>query len=312
LIFTRWPSGLIAIDAIAPENVSLLVTEFETQVMPDSETPLTQVQCTGLVNQYLAGQDWQLAPPAQFAAEIWLAFSGGETAGGPIRSAVQTEILRRYSTLLHHGCSRPDSAGHDRAWHELKRYLEKHVPRLESHPDTQQEIVQETLINLQSYLSQSELHKPHSFLIFAAQTMKRQQIDHHRRQTAEKRDWRKTIPLEEYRVGHVLDKENQNWEEYLSASSGVWRTIETTVSNQEVRRQLLHFAQEHLSSPLQQQVFEAHFIDGLQPAEIAQLFNKQPHEIRLVKARIVKKMRNLPPQTVEQLLEILGRLTSDG
>jgi RNA polymerase sigma factor (sigma-70 family) len=203
-------------------------------------------------------------------------------------------------------------ADYERAWYELRVWLEKNAPRLESHPDTRQEIVQETLIALQRSLSHSPLQRPHSLLTYAYQTMSRQHIDWNRRQTAEKRDWRNTIPLEELDSSHDKDKINQNWEEFFSVSRSNWRTIERTVSNQEVRQQLLQFAQLHLPTDLQQQVFEAHFLDGLSPVEIAQLAGKQPHEIRLIKARIVKKLQTLPPETTEQLLDILGRINDDG
>jgi DNA-directed RNA polymerase specialized sigma24 family protein len=83
------------------------------------------------------------------------------------------------------------------------------------------------------------------------------------------------------------------------------------VSDQEVRRQLRQFGLEHLPTELQRQVFEAHFLDGLTPAEIAGLLGKQPHEIRLIKARTVKKIKELSPTAMQQLLEIIGGLAPD-
>jgi RNA polymerase sigma factor (sigma-70 family) len=275
-------------------------------MMSDSETPLTQAACLDLVSRYLAGQGWELVGARDLTAEIWHNLGGAAT-----ESAVHTEILRRYAARLHDCCLQAETADYDRAWHELKVWLERRVGRLESHPGIRQETVQEALIALQLSLAQSSLQKPQAFLTFAFQTLRSRHIDLNRQQTAEKRDWRKTIPLEELGAGHIKDKDGRDWEEYLSASSRNWRTIERTVSDQEVRRQLLQFAQEHLPTDLQQMVFEAHFLDGLKPAEIGQLLGKQPHEIRLVKARIVKKIKNLPQLVVEQLLTILGGLESD-
>lgn len=267
---------------------------------------MSQEQCADLVFRYLAAQGWALASPLQLADEIW-----ENSAGNATLLSVRTEIQRRYAAVLHQCCLQSQTAEYERAWHELKSWLEKSAPRLESHPNTRQEIIQETLIALQNSLSDSPLRNPHSFLTYIFQTMRRRHIDWNRRQTAEKRDWRNTVPLEELVKDDDIEKSGQNWEEFLSASEGNWRTIERTVSNQEIRQQLLQFIQIHLPTDLQQRVFEAHFLDGLDPADIAHLAGKQPHEIRLVKARIVKKLRALPPEAADQLLNILGNLNDE-
>lgn len=269
----------------------------------ETETLLTQDQITDLVSRYLAGQGWELAVPEEMAEAIWKSLDGKTT-----QSAVLREIPRRYATLLHIHCQEKESAEHGMAWQEVKSYLEKTVGRLENHSPTQQEIIQETLIGLQQSLP---LQKPQAFLVFAFTTLRSKAIDLNRRQTAEKRDRRKTIPFEELGTKDDSEESDRHWEEYLRASKGIWRTIESTVSNQETRQQLLQFAQKHLPTDLQQMVFEAHFLNGLKPADIAPLLGKQPHEIRLVKARIVKKLKSLPPPEAEQLLEILRRIDSD-
>ena len=297
---------LFTVHCLLPTNYCYLDSE-DVELTPYSDSPISKAQCTDLVARYLAGQGWQLAAPSQLADAIWEDSDRDATF-----ASVRSEILRRYAIVLHDCCLQSEAADYERAWHELRLWLGKNAPRLESHPDTRQEIVQETLIALQRSLSQSPLQRPYSFLTYAFQTMSRQHIDWNRRQTAEKRDWRNTIPLEELDSNQEKDDNGRNWQEFLSASESNWRTIERTVSNQEVRQELLQFAQLHLPTDLQQQVFEAHFLDGLSPAEIARLAGKQPHEIRLIKARIVKKLRELSPETTEQLLDILGRLNDDG
>ncbi|MFZ0547027.1 MAG: sigma-70 family RNA polymerase sigma factor [Candidatus Promineifilaceae bacterium] len=273
---------------------------------PDSETPITQAACTDFVHRYLAGQDWQLVDPFQLANEIW-----ENSAEHATYATVRTEIIRRYAAELHDRCLDSETSGSFRAWQELRIWLEKSASRLENHPPTRQEIIQETLIALQNSLTQSPLQNPHSFLSYALRTLRRQHIDWNRRQTAEKRDWRNTIALEELDKSGQKEGDGQKWDEFLTTSSSNWRTIEGTVSNQEVRQQLLQFAQEHLPTNLQQDVFEAHFLDGLQPAEIARLFGKQPHEIRMIKARTVKRIKELPLEEIKKLLNILGRLESN-
>jgi RNA polymerase sigma factor (sigma-70 family) len=172
-------------------------------------------------------------------------------------------------------------------------------------------MVQETLLALQSALPQSAT----AFLAYAMQTLKRKQIDLNRGGTAEKRGGGNVLSLEGL-SGQAKEGDGRSWDEKLqeyaiSASSANWRTIERAVSDQEVRCQLRQFGLEHLPTELQRQVFEAHFLDGLTPAEIAGLLGKQPHEIRLIKARVVKKIKELSPTAMQQLLEIIGGLAPD-
>ncbi len=238
------------------------------------------------------------------AADIWRGAAGSMTA-----ATVQTALFRSYAAVLHRTCLQGETAERERAWFELRVWLAKSARQLERDPAIQEEIVQETLVALQKAMPKS----PNAFLVYALQTMKRQHIDLNRRHTAEKRGSGKTLSLEE--LGQDREGEDgRSWEETLqetaaSASSTDWRTIESVVSDQEIRHQMRQFSREHLPTELQQQVFEAHFLDGLTPAETARLLGKQPHEVRLVKARIVKKMRTLPPDAMKQLLAILGRLT---
>lgn len=269
----------------------------------EPESLLTRDQVTSLVSQYLAGQGWGLVEPEVVSNTIWEGLGGRAT-----KTAVLSQVPRQYATVLHRHCHQPNSGQYEQAWQEVKDYLDRTVARLESHPPTQEEVIQETLITLQQA---QPLKKPQAFLVFAFQTLRSRHIDWHRSQTAEKRDWRNTVPLEELGKSDDIDIYESRWEEYLRSSKGIWRTIESTVSNQEVRQQLLQFAQKHLPTDMQQMVFEAHFLDGLKPVEIAALLGKQPHEIRLVKARVIKKLKSLPPPEIEQLLSILGGIDSD-
>jgi RNA polymerase sigma factor (sigma-70 family) len=223
----------------------------------------------------------------------------------------QRAVFRRYAAALHRACSQPDSADFERGWLELQGWLAKSARHLESHSETQEEMVQETLLALQSALPQSAT----AFLAYAMQTLKRKQIDLNRGGTAEKRGGGNVLSLEGL-GGRAEEGDGRSWDEKLqeyaiSASSANWRTIERAVSDQEVRRQLRQFGLEHLPTELQRQVFEAHFLDGLTPAEIAGLLGKQPHEIRLIKARTVKKIKELSPTAMQQLLEIIGGLAPD-
>lgn len=270
-------------------------------------TALTQAQCIDLVERFLAGQDWTLAAAARLAADIWR-----EVADDPTDGAVKTAVFRLYATLLHQHCFLDgETAEKSRSWYELRVWLLTRAKALDNHPGNQEEIVQEALLALQSARPAS----PPAFLAYALQTMKRKQIDLARSRTAEKRGKGRILSLEGL-DNQTAEEDGRSWEESIpdesiSASFDNWRTIEHVVADQEIRNRLRQFAQKQLPTDLQQQVFEALFLDGLTPAETAHLSGKQPHEIRLVKARIVKKMKALPQSSKRQLLNILGTLDPD-
>jgi RNA polymerase sigma factor (sigma-70 family) len=163
-------------------------------------------------------------------------------------------------------------------------------------------LIQETLAALKPQLLKTPLQTPYTFLAYAAQAMQHKQIDLVRQRTSQGRDIRKQESLEE------LEETKAFWEKEISEQKEDWRTMERAVSDAEVRRQLQAFFRRHLPTDLQWQVAEAHFLDGLSPIEIAGLMGKRPHEVRMVKARIVAQLRMLPPDARQELLTILSPL----
>lgn len=279
--------------------------------MSSQTTPLDQAQCNYLVTQYLLGQGWDLVNPQQLAKRVWRRLKKQGLAGDAAIKAVQQETWQLYGETLHDCCRRPDHEGYEKAWTELRAFLSRQAHRLESYPQERERLVQETSIDLQARLNQAPIETPRAFLVYVLNAMRTKNIDLHRRRTAVKRGEDKTLSLEEIGAGDPDEDRDNAWEKQLSADKGEWRTMETAVANAEVRRQLQSFFSTHLPTDLQQQVAEAHFLDGLSPAEIAQLMSKQPHEIRMVKARVVQKLRNLAPKDKQQLLDILGRLNTE-
>lgn len=179
-------------------------------------------------------------------------------------------------------------------------------------PRDQQEIVQEALVDLQNRLDASPLDTPRALWAYALAVLKRQDVDLHRRRTAEKRGEGKVGSLEGLAAAQG-DEEANNWEESLQEAGQRprERSTERAVADREVREQLRAFFQEHLSSSWQLRVAEAHFLDALSPSEIAGLTGKTPHEIRMMKARAVRTLRNLPAAERQRLLDILATVEDD-
>jgi RNA polymerase sigma factor (sigma-70 family) len=175
-------------------------------------------------------------------------------------------------------------------------------------PDLHEDLVQETLIELQQQLlrpaaQQPAIKAPWAFFVYSLQVLRNKAIDRERRETAEVHGGGVTIlSLEEMET--VLPGE----EAALRPRDDLQqRHTEEIVSEKQREEQLIAFFEEVLPTDLQRQVARATFVDELKPSEIAALLGKQPHEIRQVKARILDTLRNLPPDQRQRLLDILGR-----
>jgi RNA polymerase sigma factor (sigma-70 family) len=223
---------------------------------------------------------------------------------------VQTEVWQHYAIILHDYCRQSAGEDYQRAWVEVNDWLKKQVHRLVANRQEQEEVVQETLSELQDLLRQKPLQAPRAFFAYALQILRRKTIDLHRRRTAVKRGKNAVLSLEGIEESRS-DDADITWEEKISADKEDQRGTERTVVDQEIRQQLLAFFHQHLTTELQRQVATAHFLDGLSPVEIAGLMGKQPHEIRLVKARVVQTLRGLPLDSRQVLLDILGKLTPE-
>jgi RNA polymerase sigma factor (sigma-70 family) len=270
-------------------------------VLPEG-TQLTEVHCLYLIANYLKGQGWQLVEPRELAAQVWLRLQDRHLAGPAAEQIVQQETLQRYAVILHDCCRRPEESCYEQAWLELRQWLARRVQRLEPNPSEQDDLIQETLAALKPQLLKTPLQTPYTFLAYAAQAMQHKQIDLVRHQTSQRRDRSRQDSVEE------LEETKPFWESTISDQKADWRTMEGAVSDAEVRRQLQDFFRRHLPTELQWQVAEAHFLDGLTPVEIAGLMGKRPHEVRMVKARVVEQLRNLPPAARQELLTILDQL----
>lgn len=270
-----------------------------------------QTYCEYTVRAYLAGQGWSLADPAELAVAIWHDLQREGSTG---QEAIQTAVWERYAALIHDLCQQPASDQYDAAWSELRAWLTRRAPMVNDDPRDQAEIVQEALIDLQSRLKASPLRARRALWAYALATLKRKAIDLHRKRTAEKRGEGKVRSLEGLAAAYEEGDEHGVWEESLQEAGGYpgERTTERAVSKGEMRLQLKAFFRKHFSSSWQLWVAEAHFLDGLRPVEIARLMGKTPHEIRMVKARAVRKLRNLPTAERERLLEILASVEDDG
>ncbi|MCA9934976.1 MAG: sigma-70 family RNA polymerase sigma factor [Ardenticatenaceae bacterium] len=268
--------------------------------MLTEDKALAQAHIIQLVTQYLLGQGWQLVDPVEFGERIWqLAREKGVQSETAVHN-IQTIVWQQYAIILHDACLQPENRSqYQQAWAELSDWLHKQVHQITSHPQEQQDAVQETLIKLQTTLQTIRI--PHTMWAYLLQILRRTQIDVHRRDTAKKRGEGKAFSLEQLTNS---DESGRDWEETLTTHNSS-RHTEGIMANYETRKQLQTFFRRHLPTELQRQVAEAHFLDDLSPKEIASLMGKRSHEIRLLKARIISKLRDLPPPAYQELMTIL-------
>lgn len=262
---------------------------------------LNRMQTTLLVARYLQAQDWQLADVTPFAETIWHGLGNEAT-----KRAIETQIWQQYAAILHEACHQPTHESYQRAWYELDSWLRQQRQALPWQPQDQEEAIQEALAALQVQLEKKPLKAPRAFLVYALQTLRRTAIDGERKQTA---------------VSRGGDQEIVSWEALHEAGADPLaapmqaevapvpfeRRVEYTVSEREVHAKLKVFFSHHLKSDWQCLVAELLFLDGLQPKEIADLLHKEPHQIRMVKSRIVQTLRSLPPDEQQALLTLLDQ-----
>lgn len=263
---------------------------------------LAEAHCVTVVAQYLLGQDWQLVSPSELGIQVWARLKERGVATVPTPQTIHQEIWQLYGAILHNNCYQ----NQNRAWTELTTWLQCQAHHVTNFPPEQEEAVQETVIALQQQLQNAPLKTPRAFFAYALQVLRREVIDLHRRRTAVMRGEGAESSLEE------ISEEDDNWEEQITAATNEWQSVEMHVADKEIREQLENFFRRHLASQLQVEVAEAHFLDGLSPVEIAELMGKRPHEIRLLKARIVQKLQALNEEDRQQLLAILGQIEKGG
>lgn len=255
-----------------------------------------------LVTKYLDDQGWQIVDVPPLAQEIWQTLDGQNPSAQEATKFIGTQITLRYAVRLYEVCRQPTHPHFPRAWEELKTWLTKNAPLFTADPTEQDELVQETLIELHHRLPSDPLNAPRALWAYLLQIMRNKRTDHHRRATAVKRGDDTLLSVEELNENHAEGP--TTWEETQGPQTDP-RDTENQVTAQDVRIRLQTLFQTHLRSDMQIQVAEAHFLDGLSPQEIAELLGKRPHEIRMIKARIVQTLRELPPSVHQELLEIL-------
>lgn len=266
---------------------------------------LSRANCSQIVTHYLVAQGWQLIDPLVLADQLWRDFGAQNLTGPAAVKAVQNQVWQQYAMILHDACRQTDYARREQAWAELQRWLQHQSRQLTSDPAEQETLAQDAVTDLQRHLSQTSLKSSRALWAYALQTMRRKQIDEHRRRTAVMRGEGLELSLEEISESRPGGEES-DWEEKISTPAEGERSVEDAIITEQIRQQVRAFFQDYLPTDLQRQVAEAHFLDGLTPLEIAELLGKKPHEIRMVKARIVETLRTLPPHTRQKLIDILG------
>jgi len=272
-----------------------------------TETPsIDKEKCASIVMQYMQGQGWRLIDPIDLTDQIWGNLADQESSQVTVKE-IRNHVLQRYAVILHEACCQHLGDVHEQAWSELLQWLEKQVRYLSPAPMDSDRLIQEVLISLHEKLEKTPLKAPRAFWAFILQMLKRKNIDLNRRDTAVKRGGGDELYLEELEI----DDDQYSWEEKKRPPGIKPRVTEKDVIDDEIRNRIRALFKAHLPTNLQQKVAEAHFLDGLTPREIAQLMGKQPHEVRLLKARAVQKLRNLPPDEYQTLLEILEKINGN-
>lgn len=265
---------------------------------------LNLADCTHLVVQYLVAQSWQLVEPTELAEAIWLELEEQALAGETAVHAIHTQIWQRYAAILHDACRQPGTAAYERAWQELGDWLQRQRRNLPWVREDREDVVQEALASLQAQLEKNSIKAPRTFLMYALQALRNAAKDMARRQTAVFRGGDHD-PLSWEALQEAHSEEPEARLEPLAGTKTVDRRVENTVSDRDIRAQLKAFFVQHLTSEQQVMVAELHFLDGLDPKEIAGLLGKQPHEIRMIKFRIVQTLRGLPEAEQQRLLAML-------
>ena len=272
--------------------------------MPPKCIPFDKSACDYFVSSYLSRQGWFLVDHFEFSNIIWCELQNLGEAKQVSAKKVQSLIWGTYSVVVYNGCCQTEGEYCEQTWEELNTWLTRRAERINPRSADPEVLAQETVAGLFSSLLQLTL-EPRTFLAYALQCLKNKNRDLHRRTNAAKRSAENTLYLEEMNANPSPDQA-LHWEDKIESLEKSTAPTEMSIETREQRQQIQAFFRVHLRSELQILVAEAHFLAGFSPAEIADQLGKYPHEIRLVKARVVKKLRNLPPEEKQQFLDIVG------
>jgi RNA polymerase sigma factor (sigma-70 family) len=264
----------------------------------------TPADIVRITTQYLLGQEWKLVDPVELAGIIWQTLQKSETSLS--KKHIELWIVRCYAERLYAAAYNEQSDHYQQAWIEISNWLHRRAYLVEYQPDHQDDIAQETLIDIQARWQKGQgLNKPSSLFSFLLTVMRNRSIDLQKKRKAKKRGEDKKISLETMAQTND-DSDTQNWEERIM-NEAENPTSETVEMNQ-LRDQLNQFFESVLPTYLQQTVAKAHYLDDLSPTEIATLLGKESAQVRNIKARVVKILRTLPPDKLNKLMEILSQL----
>lgn len=260
--------------------------------------------CLFITARYMAAQNWQLIDARSLVERFWPDLQGRGLQGRQAQEAVERAVWQDYAALLYDSCRRAEDVRADRAWSELHHWMAQQARGIVGQAQEREDVVQEALISLHAAFQSDSLQAPRALWAFALQALRNTAISRHRLRATKKRGQDKVESLEENQERRQSTPPAQS---PLTTEPGApqLRPLEETVINRDRRRQLQAFFEQHLKSELQLTVARAFYLENQTPAEIAALLGKSPHEIRMVKSRIVRTLRSLPPPEMERLLSIL-------
>jgi len=259
-------------------------------------------RCISLVTQFLMAQGWELVNAHELAEEICPDIVAQGLIGKAAKDVVQQKIRPLYATILHDYCLRPHNEHYERAWAELRAWLLRQAPRESYQPEKHEDLVQETVLELQKKLRSAPLRTPSAFLVFALLILQNKAVDLARNEQAKSRGGdATTLSLDgmeaALETAHLLG---------ATSPAADLREAEASAFDQLDEDQLIAFFQKYLPTDLQRYVAKAYFVDGLEPRMIAAIMGKPVHEIRLTKARVVARLRHLHAIGHPQLFDLLN------
>ncbi|HSH04920.1 MAG TPA: sigma-70 family RNA polymerase sigma factor [Anaerolineae bacterium] len=255
-----------------------------------------------IVAQYLESQNWFLVNIYSLTQEIWDDIIESPTVTTLPRQTFTTQIPYAYLAHIYHFCSQPNHNQHQQAWQELTHWAHKVAKKIcaSESPDIQEEIAQLALIKLTRSCQKQSLNYPRTFYAYINRTIRNQFIDFRDKQD------RKTG--QDVSIVDIVSntEEKSDWETIPEINHQQASSTEQIIMEDEKDKQIIQFFANTLPTELQRQILTEYFINNLSPQQIAQKLNKKPVEIRLAKARAVKRLRQLPQEKKHELLDILN------
>ena len=265
---------------------------------------MQQERIKHLVYQYMIGQGWELEGPEEVARQVIESLKEQTLASEvALKSVVYQAVWRCYTPILYAYCQDTASEKYERAWQETREWLMRGARSKLANESDQDDMVQETLIKLQTRIGQCR--QPAAFLAFATKVLINTIKDAWKKEQTVKKGGGQVLSLNKVIEAHSDSGDDDR----LYFGEQDERQTERLAATLMARQRLSLFLQEHFPSAFQREVLMIILADDVtKSAEIAKLLGRKPHQIRQVRSRLQNGLRNLLPDALDELREILEAL----